>query len=228
MRAQLPVTPRAGRELKFQEEFDGSTLNFSKWTTHPPAKLLITGEQEWVPEAIQVSGGQAHIVARKSATGYTSGILTTFGTFARMYGRFEIRFRIPAGRGLEANFRLLPIPSGELPGIDVLDALGNDPSLALFANHWGNESADRHYSGSHKVGDLSAGFHTVSLEWDEEKLFWSVDDVEQFQSFDGVPHQPMYLAIYLTVGAEKAGEPDPQARFPAVLDVDYVRVFALP
>ena len=217
-----------GWVLKFAEEFDGTSLNYGKWSPHPPGKVDLGGEQSWTAAAIEVSGGQAHITVRKTGTGYTSGVLTTFGTFARTYGRFEIRFRIPAGRGLEPLLQLLPVPSGETPSIDVMDATGNEPTKALFANRWGDARADRDYAGSYKVADLSMGFHIVSVEWDEEKIVWTVDGMEHFHSFDGVPHQPMYLTVSLGVGTEKAGEPDAQTRFPAVLDIDYVRVFGRP
>jgi len=228
-----PGTRIAGRVLKFDDEFDGDALNYSIWSPHEPGNPAIAGDQQWTTDAVTVSGGQAHIVARRtnahSPQGqFTSGIITTFDTFAQTYGRFEIRFRIPAGRGLEPRFRLLPIPSGEIPSIDVLDVVGSDPSTALFANRWGDEKADRDYTGSHKVADLSTGFHIVAVEWDEEKILWFVDGVERFHSFDGVPHQPMYLAVWLGVNTERSGEPDETTRFPAVFDIDYIRTFARP
>lgn len=217
----------AGWTLRFDEEFDGNRLDFGKWSPHAPGTLLLDGSQDWSPEAIQVWGGQAHITAKMTQSGYISGILTTFGTFARTYGRADIRFRVPAGHGLEPEFRLLPVAPGEFPSVDVLDVAGSDPSTALFANRWKDARAEREYTGSAKVTDLSAGFHIASLEWDEEKLVWNVDGGERFHSFDGVPHQPMYLAVYLAVGG-KAGEPDGQTRFPAVFDIDYIRVYSRP
>jgi beta-glucanase (GH16 family) len=217
-----------GWVTKFDEEFDGGALNYAKWSPHAPAGLALDGIQSWVAEAITISGGEAHIEARKTKMGFTSGIMTTFGTFSRTYGRFEIRFRMPAGRGLEPQFRLLPVPEGEIPSINVMDAIGSDPTEALFANRWGDAHAERDYRGSYKVGDLSIGFHVIGVEWDEEKIIWTVDGVERFHSFDGIPHQPMYLAVSLTVGSEEAGEPDEHTRFPAVLDIDYIRVFARP
>jgi beta-glucanase (GH16 family) len=225
---QDPGTHVSGRVPTFADEFDGATLNYSKWSPHPPGKLVLSGRQEWLPEAVDISGGQAHITARKTQTGYTSGIITTFGTFAQTYGRFEIRFRMPAGRGLEPLLRLLPVPSGDTPSIDIMNATGSDPAKALFANRWTDGRVDRDYTGSYKVADLSAGFHVIAVEWDEEKIVWLVDGVERFQSFDGVPHQPMYLAVSLAVASEQAGEPDAQTGFPALLDIDYVRVFARP
>jgi beta-glucanase (GH16 family) len=215
-----------GWALKFDEEFNDSAINYSRWSPHPPAKLLLTGLQNWTPQSIGISGGQAHIIARKAKNSYISGFLTTFGTFAQTYGRFEIRFRIPAGRGLEPVFRLLPITGGDIPAIDVMNAAGDEPSKALFSNHWGDARADRDYTGSYTVDDLSIGFHTITVTWDEEKIIWTVDGFERFSSFDGVPHQPMYLAVSLGVGTEKSGDPDATTKFPASLDIDYIRVFA--
>ena len=218
----------AGWVLRFSEEFDGAALTYPKWAPHAPGNLKSDGIQTWIPEAIEVSGGQAHIVARSAKTGYTSGIITTFGTFAQMYGHFEIRFRMPAGRGLEPLFRLLPVPLDRLPSIDVMNAIGSEPTRALFANRWGDARTDRDYTGSYQVGNLSAGFHTAAVEWDADEIVWSVDGTERFHSFDGVPHQPMFLEVCLAVGTAQAGAPDAATRFPAALDIDYIRVFARP
>ncbi len=214
--------------LRFADDFEGNALDYAKWSPHPPAKLITAGLQTWIAEAISVSGGQAHITARRTSSGYTSGMFTSFGTFAQTYGRFEIRFRMPSGHGLEPLFELLPIPSGDTPSIDVMNAVGSEPTKALFANRWGDSHADRDYAGSYKVVDLSVGFHVIAVEWDEEKIVWTVDGQEHFHSFDGVPHQPMYLAVSLGVATPKAGEPDAGTRFPATLDIDYIRVFSRP
>ena len=199
-----PGTQIPGWVLKFDEEFNGKTLDYSRWSPHGSGKIAWNGIQTWIPTAIELSADQAHITARKTAGGYTSGIITTFGTFAQTYGRFEIRFRMPAGRGLEPLFRLMPIPNGETPSITVMNAIGSDPALALFDNRWGDPRGDREYSGSYKVANLSMGFHIVAVEWDEEKIVWTVDGIERFQSFEGVPHQPMYLAVSLC-GGQRSG-----------------------
>lgn len=224
--SQAAGTQVPGWTLKFAEEFDGTALNYTKWSPHAPGKLILSGVQTWVPDAIQISGGECHILARRTSTGYTSGILTTFDTFAQTYGRFEIRFRIPSGRGLEPLFQLLPVPSGYTPSIDVMDAIGSEPTKSLFANHWGDAHADRDYSGSYQIADLSVGYHTVTLEWNEAEITWRVDGIDRFHSFDGIPHQPLYLAVSLAVGTPNSGDPDSQTKFPASFDIDYIRVFA--
>ena len=217
----------------FADEFEGKELDLAKWAPHDPWGRARPREvQAYVPGAIEVRDGMAHITARRGHARYdesdrefTSGMMTTYGSFAQMYGRFEIRCRMPVERGLEPKFWLLPL-TGEIPEIDVFDAVGSEPTKALFGNKWGDEKTERSYSGSYPVGDLSADFHVVAIEWDKEKIVWFVDGKERFRSVDGVPHQPMYLAISLAIGGLQARYPDEDTKFPAVFDIDYVRVFS--
>jgi beta-glucanase (GH16 family) len=212
-----------GWTLKFDEEFNSSSIDYRKWSPHAPGRIVFEGQQTWIPSAITFSGGEAHLTAAKTANGYTSGIMTTLGSFAQKFGRFEIRFRMPAGAGLEPLLRLLPLGAADQPSIDVMHAAGAHPSAALFANRWVEANLDRDYSGSWDGVDFSKGFHTVAAEWDTEKIVWSVDGAERFASWDGIPQQPMYLTVCLEVR-----DPGAQTHFPAALDIDYIRVFARP
>ena len=92
-------------------------------------KIVWDGVQTYVPEVIEISGGQVHIVANKTThvpIGYT------FGTFAQIYGRFEIRFRIHAGGGLKPVFRFLPFPRANSRPSTVSSA--SAPTKACRAN----------------------------------------------------------------------------------------------
>jgi beta-glucanase (GH16 family) len=231
----LSLRAQSGWVQTFDEEFEGRELSFPRWTPHDPRGHERNREgQAYVPEAIEVKDGTARIVARRQVAKYdgrqrefTSGMITTAGSFAQTYGRFEIRCRVASGKGLESKFWLMPVPSGEVPAIDVLDVVGSEPTKALFGNRWGDEQTERSYSGSADVPDLSDGFHTVSIEWDEKRIVWSVDGKEKFQSISGVPHQPMYLVANLAVGGLTAKYPDSSAKFPAEFEIDYVRVYQL-
>ncbi len=138
--------------------------------------------QAYAPEALTVSGGQLHIVARRAAANqlpvrydgkdreYISGVISTFGTFSQTYGRFEIRCRVPAGRGLRSGFLLLPVPLAPLPEIDVFQTIGSSPSKVFFANRWGTEQTERSFGDSFTGPDLSGGFHTFSIEWGRDRI----------------------------------------------------------
>ncbi len=214
-----------GWEPTFTEEFNTKELEFPKWSLHDPWGHPRNRESQlWTPESVELANGSAKLIARKNA-GYTSGIITTYGSFAQTYGRFEIRCKIPAGQGLLPKFWLLPIPSGEIPSIDILAVTGQQPTKALFSNTWGDEKTERSYSGSWDTADLSKDFHTFTLEWREDKLIWFIDGKERFRSTQGVPHQPMYLIASLAVGGTEAKWPDSSTPFPAAFEIDYIRVW---
>jgi len=195
--------------VTFDDEFNGAELDLTRWGPHDPRGQQ---SQSNAPDAVRVSGGQLHIAA--------AGVVSTFGTFSQTYGRFEIRCRVPAGRRLLPRFRLLPVPLGPLPEIDVFETTGNAPSKVSFANRWGTEQTERSFGDSFTGPDLSTGFHTLSIEWDRDRITWFIDGKEKFQSVDGVPRQPMYLLIDLAVGG-----PDESTALPASFDIDYIRVY---
>ncbi len=211
--------------LTFADEFDGTQLDLAKWSPHEPGGPA----RDAHPEAITLSGGQLHVTARHASKGYVPGIVTTFGTFAQRYGRFEIRCRVPAGRGLRAIVSLRPVPLAPLPAVGLLEVNGAAPSTISFANDWGTDQTRRSFGDSFPAPDLSAGFHTIAIEWDQDKILWSIDGKDKFQSLDGVPRQSMFLALELAVGGGTgslaARTPDTSTPFPASLDIDYIHVY---
>lgn len=211
--------------LTFADEFDGAELDLAKWSPHEPGGQA----RDAHPEAITIGGGQLHLTARRTGTGYIPGIVTTFGTFAQRYGRFEIRCRVPAGRGLRAIVSLRPVALAPLPTIGLLEVSGAAPSTISFGNDWGTEQTRRSFGDSFPAPDFSAGFHTIAIEWDENKILWQIDGKDKFQSLDGVPRQSMFLSLELAVGGGAgslaARTPDDSTHFPASFDIDYIRVY---
>ena len=236
--------PDPGWILTFAEEFNGTELDLLHWAPHDPwGRERDRQLQAWTPDSVIVSGGQLHLIARRAAEDkpvrydgkqreYVSGIVSTFGTFAQTYGRFEIRCRVPAGRGLRSRVALYPVPLAPLPNIQILEMSGNTTTSASFSNHWGTEQTERSFGDSFSGPDLSSGFHTVAAEWDSSRIAWFVDGKETFRSEDGIPRQPMFLLIELAVGGGTGSLstrfPDETTRFPASFDVDYVRVYKRP
>lgn len=183
----------------FEEDFNGTSLDLSRWIPHDPGSAAQLG-----PEALKVSGGALRIGA--------SGVITTFGTFAQMYGRFEIRLRAPAG----SEMFLAPMPQGLLPRIEVFRSTA--PDRLFFGNQWGDENTERSYGDAFAVPDISKGFHTIAIEWEPDRIAWSVDGKKTFESRDSVPHQPMYLLIHFS--------PHDAVSAPATpFDIDYIHIY---
>lgn len=242
--ALLAQKPDPGWVLTFDDEFNGSEIDLLHWSPHDPwSRERDRQLQAWTPDSVSVSGGQLHLVARRASETtpvrydgknreYASGIVTTFGTFAQTYGRVEIRCKIPAGRGLRPGVALYPVPLAPLPKIQVFQVSGNSPASISFANHWGSEQTERSFGDSFPGPDLSAGFHTISVEWDPAKIAWFLDGKETLRSLDGMPRQQMFLLLELAVGGGTGNLetrfPDETTPFPASFDIDYVRVYKRP
>jgi beta-glucanase (GH16 family) len=186
--------------LTFSDEFKESELDLAKWTPHDLANA-----RAYDAAAAEVKGGALHLAAKP-------GIVTSYGKFAQTFGRFEVRCRTSGASGTpegRLSIRLLPLPSGSLPSIEVVQTAGK----ATFENQWGTEQTERSYGDTVALPGLAAGSHTIAIEWERDHISWFVDGKEKLRSADGVPRQPMYLSL------EADGN---QA---ALFDIEYVRIY---
>ncbi len=194
--------------------------------------------QAYVPDAFHLRGGilclraekRSAVYARKRRA-YTSGMMTTFHKFSQQYGRFEVRCRVPSGSGFWPAVWLLPVSEAWPPEIDVLEILGNAPTVAHFTNHWGKDASGQHRQhGETMTGvDFSRDFHVFAIEWKPASITWFVDGRERARSTEGIPHQPMFLLLNLAIGGNfdtgLPGTPGRATPFPSCFEVDYVRVY---
>ena len=241
--------------LTFAEEFDSLNLRrggVGRWDTAFPwaagrngSTLAGNAEKQWYIDAEHgptravkpwsVDKGILSLTARRTDPAlkdrveryaYTSGLLTTHSTFRQTYGYFEMRARMPAGKGLWPAFWLLQ-PDGKWPPeIDVVEILGHQPSTLHTALHFSQDGRKRLASKSIGVGDTSSGWHTYGVRWDPEKIAWFFDgDLVHETGTPADLHEPMYLLINLAVGGVAPGDPDASTPFPSSLLVDYVRAY---
>jgi beta-glucanase (GH16 family) len=236
-----PQLEKPGWRLTFHDEFDGSQLDPDKWQDHFPAWHSSTRDgrthgkrelQYYARDGYEIAGGRIWLRAQRRARGgkpFTSGMICTAGRFAQKYGWFEIRARFPKGQGLWSAFWLLPDRDAWPPEVDVLEVLGHQPQRLYFATHWGHKGGGEQLQevAFCEGPDYSSSFHTIALEWDTARLRWYVDGVRRHTATRGVPHEPMYLVANLAVGGEGSwpGPPDATTALPAVMEVDYIRVY---
>ena len=227
----------AERPLLFSDDFDGETISPSRWSTDHPRDFILNDElQAYVPAAVSVREGIVRLEARPDPTPYrgatqpvVSGTLTSHGKFSFCFGLLEIRARIPSGAGLWPAAWLLPESLAWPPEIDVFEFRGQEPSRVLMTHHWTTAGGDPSYGSQGFDGpDFSKEFHTYAVEWTHDRLVWSIDGVVRHQSPSHVPHPPRYLNIALAVGGTLPGSPNAETAFPAVLEVDWIRVLGPP
>jgi hypothetical protein len=142
------------------------------------APLLAIKGGAGVFDPFQIRGGHLEIVAiptperlRPSLNGYRylSGIITSQPSFSQTYGYFEMRARLPSGKGLWPAFWLLPEDGSWPPEIDVMESIG-DPTKIYATVH----------SATRQAVEVPArvspdSYHTYAVSWDRQHLAWYVD-----------------------------------------------------
>lgn len=178
----------------------------------------------------------------------TSSSITTSGKKEFLYGRFEVRARIPVGKGAwPAIWTLgnaMEWPScGE---IDIMEFYRKSDVPHILANAcWGTEQRwnakwqSKAVPFSHfleKNPNWASEFHIWRMDWDESSIKLYLDDEllnEIFlkDTYNGSlgnnknPFmQPHYILLNLAVGGINGGATVPGA-FPMRYEIDYVRVY---
>jgi beta-glucanase (GH16 family) len=173
---------------------------------------------------------------------YTSARLVSKGMGDFLYGRFEARAKLPTGLGTWPAIWLLPTNwhYGDWPAsgeIDIMEHVGFSQDTIHISAH---TKAFNHIMGTQKtafryVPQVSERFHTYRVDWTPDYIEGFVDDELLFsmnrenKTFAEWPFdQPFHWLLNVAVGGNWGGLKgiDPQA-FPAILYIDYVRVFPL-
>ncbi len=224
-----------GWKLTFDDEFNTREPDLSKWNLNDPHGKERNQElQAYVEDAFDEHDGYMYITARKRPAmydgklrEYCSGMMTTYGKFAQRYGRFEIRCRVPSGKGLWPAFWLLPQPFTWPPEIDIFEILGHQTDRAYFTCHWRDKQGKCLSEGGSARGiNFANGFHTFTLDWTAGHLIWYVDGKEKVRKTTNIPNTKMFMLVNLAVGGTWPGAPDSKTVFPCSLQIDYVRVYA--
>jgi beta-glucanase (GH16 family) len=230
-RRPKPSPPATGWQMVFDDDFNGSALDERKWTTAFPwgRDRSNVGElQFYAPDAFTLDRGNLQIIAKPTPNGshaYNSGLISSHTSFAPEFGRFEIRCKLPRGKGLWPAFWLLPLDTSWPPEIDVFEALGQETETVHLTAHW-LEGGEHRQKGTEYTGpDFSRDYHTFAVEWTPESLVWFVDGVKRHQVSGQSPRGPMYVLANLAVGGDWPGAPDASTQFPAAFDIDYIRAY---
>ncbi len=242
-----PGWERPGWTLVWQDEFDGESLDRSKWTYDLGGGGWGNNELQYYtdrPENARVENGFLIIEARAEKyqyRNYTSARLKTQGLHAWMYGRFEARMQLPYGQGIWPAFWLLgeDILRSGWPGcgeIDIMEYIGRQPDRVYATVHGPGYSGGAGVGSSFlfSQGSPSEDFHVYAIEWEPQEIRWYVDDTPYFAvTPDSLPGRwvfdhPFFIILNLAVGGNWPGRPDETTVFPQFLRVDYVRVYQRP
>ena len=237
-------------KLVWSDEFDGSGLpDPSKWDYETGGHGWGNNELQFYTKAraenARVENGNLVITARKEdfqGRKYTSARLVTKGKQTWTYGYFEVRAKLPKGRGSWPAIWMLgtgeSLEKKGWPGIgeiDIMEHVGFDPGRIHASIHC---TAFNHVAGTQKTGTVMAPdamneFHVYGLNWTPEFIEMLIDGKPYFR-FDNMKRthaewpfdKPFYLLLNLAVGGNWGGkEGVDESIWPQSMLVDYVRVY---
>jgi beta-glucanase (GH16 family) len=225
-------------QLVWSDEFDGEALDAGKWNIEEwPARKVNDEDQAYTarPENIRLEDGLLVIEARKEeyqGGHYTSGRVHSSGKGDFLYGRIEVRARLPRGRGTWPAIWMLPsdpyryatsCTEGEdWQGSSTCNAWPNSGEIDIM-EHVGYQMGHVHGTvhneayywlkweqrkGRILIDDVDAAFHTYALEWTPERIDIYVDDSLYFtymNEHDGWRSWPYDQPFHLVLNVAVGG-----------------------
>lgn len=197
------------------------------------------------PDNAAVANGKLTITARKEVKenrNYTSARLVTRGKGDFLYGRFEIKAKLPAGKGTWPAIWMLPTDwaygdwpkSGE---IDIMEHVGYDQDVIHISAH-----TEAYYfkintqkTSVRKIQNASTEYHVYRMDWTPYALRGYIDDqlifefVNEGKGYKVWPFdKKFHLLLNIAVGGDWGGAQGmDESIYPVTMDVDYVRVYKM-
>lgn len=192
-----------------------------------------------------VLDGNLNITAKKELNNgrqYTSTRMITKGRGDWQYGRFEVRAKLPKGKGTWPAFWMLSSDNsyGTWPSsgeMDIMEHVGYDLNNVHSSVHC---SAYNHSRGNQKTSALRVAgatddFHIYRMDWTPYSVKGFVDGEQYFEftnentGFTTWPfNKKFYMILNLAIGGNWGGAQGVDDNiFPVTMQVDYVKVYKM-
>lgn len=243
-----PIGQTGNWQMIFDDEFDNAALNTTTWHTDfwwaAQCSKGASGYelQAYTPANVAEYNGNLVLTAQKQdytcpedkrTYAYTSGMAMSGGQshvlppgFSFTYGYVEARVKVPNGNGLWPTFLMLPAQYKDRPEVDIMEMYDKNTTHYSQQVHLIDGKGVIYDKGNDYIGpDLSADFHILGFQWDQNSLVWYIDG-QPVWTYTGpaIPHEAMYLLFNLALG-NPSNKPDATTSLPSQMLIDYVRVW---
>ncbi len=228
------------------DEFNTDGLpDTTKWSYDIGGEGWGNNELQYYTEAENaiIKDGILQIQARKEMrpeNNYTSARMVTKNKGDFLYGRIEVRAKLPTGKGLWPAIWMLPTDweyggwpaSGE---IDIMEQVGYAPDKVHISTHtdslnWLKGSG---ITAVTEVQTAVTAFHNYRIDWTPYSIRGFIDDTQVFEHINqgkGYAYWPFdkrfHILLNVAVGGNWGGQQGVDDNiFPASMLVDYVRVY---
>jgi beta-glucanase (GH16 family) len=232
----MPTGVSGDWTLKFDGEFNGTSLDTTKWSTgwYGSGITAPANEQEndcYDPAQVTVGGGVLSLsLIQKSETcgdnePYAAGLISTAGKFNFTYGFIEARVwlpGVPGHPGEVANWPGVWADGQNWPQdgeIDIAEGISGQVCAHLHSAVNPDGIGPGGGSGC-PSGTYTGGWHTFAANWEPGIITYYYDGVDIGSVTTGVTSAPMFLVLdYATQNTNVA---------PAAMKVEYMRVWQHP
>ena len=247
-----PLEVPAGYALVWSDEFDTDGLPDPRKWVHDTGRNRVGWHNKELQYYSQADGhnaivqdGRLIITARRESTlhkpqsggqSYTSARLITRGKAAWTYGFFEVRAKMPCGRGTWPAIWALGA-GGRWPEdgeLDIMEHVGSQPEQITSTVHVAMGHGGQGVTGIAPLKSACTEFNRYQMLWTPQHVIFGVNGAAHLVfpkmsagaaawPFD----RPSFLLLNLAIGGDLGGPVD-DGIFPASMEVDYVRVYQAP
>lgn len=215
----------------------------SKWSYDIGGNGWGNNELEYYTNGLNanITSGVLKITAKKesySGSQYTSARMVTKNKADWLYGRFEIKAKLPKGRGTWPAIWMLPTDNayGGWPNsgeIDIMEHVGYDQNVVHFTLHAAAFYGANGKGASKIISTASDDFHVYRLDWtpygirgyyDNEKVFEYIviSGSSNIWPYDKKFHMLLNIAVGGNWGGVQGVD---DTVFPQTMEIDYVRYY---
>ncbi len=239
--AQTPregAHPPAGYTLQWVDDFNGASLDSSRWMYRTDVKA----ESSQRPENVSVSGGNLVLQMKKEThrgKAHTGGGVISKAQF--QYGYYEARVKMFGGSGWHQSVWAMAATDGtttypevirtEIDGMEFDSATPQRGHMGLII--WQGPAKSTHLTCSPGVYqtalgfDATTGFHTYGFEWTAKSIAFDLDGERRCMlEYPPTAGEHDHLNFWLTaLGYESRGKID-EAKLPGQMLVDFAAFYS--
>ena len=236
-------------KLIWSEDFENSNrLNPEIWTFEE-GEVRNNEKQHYTvnrKENCRIENGMLILEARKEpwkGYDYTSASITTKFSKSFLYGRIEVRAKLPTGRGIWPAIWTLGTNIDEVDWplcgeIDIMENVGFDPTKVHGNIHTKafNHNLETNKGDYIESQSVAKEFHLYAINWTPSKIDFYFDDMRYFTFENDLKSdpetwpfdKPQYLLINLAVGGFWGGKKGiDDSMFPQQFCIDYIRYYEI-
>lgn len=247
--ADTAITLPSDYSLVWADEFSANGLpDASKWVhdTGRNKEGWYNNEKQYYSkprlENAEVRDGKLIITARKEqmsteadwgGQAYSSARLITAGKKDWTYGFFEVRAKLPCGKGTWPAIWMLGSQGAWPAGgeLDIMEWVGSAPTRVFSTVHTTSGSGGNGSGNATQIADACTSFHNYQMHWTAQQISFGIDGkvhhiytnagkgISQWP-FDA----PQFMILNVAIGGDLGGAVD-DSIFPVRMEVDYVRVY---